>query len=436
MYKGQAIVNLAESKVGTRGTEAKKYCGLPSNANYCDAFVSWLFYKEDAKEYFCNGKKQTYCPTTIAILRKEMPMLPIYLGLPGDVILFDWEPNGNPNHIGIARNRVSDLEIDTIEGNTSMQKNGKTVATGVVAEKTRTYYATVNEKKKVVIQGMFRPQFPVDRSEFDTSKMLVIDGLFGFNSIACLQKALKSKGYYSGPIDAVMGQGTVKGLQKAAGTEADGSWGPKTTKAVQKMVGAKVDGFFGPDSAKKLQEWINKQNKVAAPKPSTKPAETAKPKTKAQQINDTAIKFAWPKGTKQSVYEYKGGKPDPDFVAAWKKYFPDRKIDCGCHQFVMLVLKACGYPTMPLEWAKILKYLRANFYEIKVDYTQSQLKPGDIRVHKNSKGGYHIWVIVKINGKMYRAEANQTGNKRYAHINTNTSGNVKRHKGDWLFRAK
>lgn len=252
MYKGQEIVNLAEEQLGTRGSAAKAYCGLPSGANYCDAFVSWLFYKENCRDLFCDGKKQTYCPTSIKLVRKQMPMLPIYLGLPGDVIFFDWEPNGDPNHIGIVRSRVSDLEIDTVEGNTSGYGT-----TGVVANKTRPYF--IPKTKRVQIQGMFRPQFAVDKSEFDASKKLTVDGLFGFNSIACLQKVLKSKGYYSGAIDAVMGLGTVKGIQKAAGVEADGSWGPNTTKAVQKMTGTKVDGFFGPASVKALQTWINKQ---------------------------------------------------------------------------------------------------------------------------------------------------------------------------------
>lgn len=200
MYKGQEIVNLAEKQLGTRGSAAKAYCGLPSGANYCDAFVSWLFYKENCRDLFCDGKKQTYCPTSIKLVRKQMPMLPIYLGLPGDVIFFDWEPNGDPNHIGIVRSRVSDLEIDTVEGNTSGYGT-----TGVVANKTRPYF--IPKTKRVQIQGMFRPQFAVDKSEFDASKKLTVDGLFGFNSIACLQKVLKSKGYYSGAIDAVMGLG-------------------------------------------------------------------------------------------------------------------------------------------------------------------------------------------------------------------------------------
>lgn len=269
MYKGQAIVNLAEKQIGTRGAEAKKYCGLPSNANYCDGFVTWLFYKEDVADLFCNGKKQVYCPDTIVLIRRQMPMLPIYLGLPGDVIFLDWEPNGTPNHIAIVRKRVSDLEIDTVEGNTSMQNDkGQTIATGVVANKTRPYF--IPGTNKVQIAGMFRPQFHVDKSEFDASNKLIIDGLFGFNSIACLQKALKAMGLYTGEIDAIMGLGTVKGLQKVAGVEADGSWGPKTTKAVQRMIGTKADGFFGPKSVKALQEWINKQNSLTWQQKATK----------------------------------------------------------------------------------------------------------------------------------------------------------------------
>lgn len=251
MYKGQEIVDLAEKQLGTRGQAAKSYCGLPSGANYCDAFVTWLFYKTHAAYLFCDGTKQVYCPTTIMLLRKEMPMIPIYLALPGDVIFFDWEPNGNPNHIGVARNRVSDLEIDTVEGNTSGYNT-----TGVVANKTRTYF--IEGTKKVQIQALFRPQFPVSKSEYSTSKKLEIDGLFGFSSIALLQKALKKRGFYAGKIDAILGLGTVKALQEWAGVDRDGSWGPDTSKAIQKKLGVTADGFFGPKSVKALQVWINK----------------------------------------------------------------------------------------------------------------------------------------------------------------------------------
>ena len=245
MYKGQELVNLAEKQLGTRGAEAKKYCGLPSGANYCDALVTWLFYKEGVKDLFCNGSKQVYCPTSMDICYKKLANIPIYIALPGDVIFFDWEPNGLPNHIGIVRQRVSDLEIDTVEGNTSGYGT-----TGVVANKTRTYY--IKGTKKVQIAAVFRPHFSVDKAAYDVSKPLAVDGLFGFNTIALTQKVLGIT------VDAILDQGTVKALQKIAGTPADGSWGPNTTKAIQKMVGTKVDGFFGPASCRAYQQWLNK----------------------------------------------------------------------------------------------------------------------------------------------------------------------------------
>ena len=383
MYKGQAIVNLAEKQLGSRGSAAKAYCGLPSGANYCDAFVSWLFYKEGCRQYFCDGKKQTYCPTTIEILRKEMPMLPIYLGLPGDVILFDWEPNGNPNHIGIVRNRVSDLEIDTVEGNTSGYGT-----TGVVANKTRPYY--IPKTKKVQIQGMFRPQFPVDKSEFDANKKLTIDGLFGFNSIACLQKALKIKGFYTGAVDAIMGLGTVKALQKAAGVDADGSWGPKTTKAVQKMIGAKVDGLFGPESTKKLQEWINK---VTASTPST-----------GLKIVAQAKKFAWPCDTPEKKWAYKTGSCLKIYATALKKFlkYTSKKAKSDCGYFVTVCVRASGvsstflclndnddpFPAVPSKM-----YIAFSGKVVPDKY----LKPGDSVRYKKKNGSQHAYIVIDDN---------------------------------------
>jgi hypothetical protein len=406
------LLKIAESHLGQGGAKFRKFCGLPAGAAWCNAFVDYVANEGGDSSLYFNGAKYTYCPTSMSWCRKNLAQIPIYLALPMDIIYFDWEPNGVPNHIGFVRERKTDQEVYTIEGNTSG---------GIVAEKTRTVK---------YVCGCYRPHF---KGTFDATKKLTVDGYFGYNSIAVMQRWLGVT------VDAILGLGTVKALQKRLGVAQDGSWGRGTSKALQKLIGMDADGEFGPKSVKAFQRYLNKVVfKVTETKPTAKPATKPVTKTKAQIINENALAFAWPKGTKESVYKYPKGSPTKAFIKAWKKYFPKSKMNCGCHQFVNLVLKASGYKGFGgYVWTKnILPYLKKNFKEIKVNYKQDQLKAGDIRVHKNDKGGYHIWIIVEKNGKFYRAEANQTGNKRYAHINTSNGGNTKKHKSDWLFRAK
>lgn len=426
MYKGEQIVALAETKLKTRGDEAKRYCGLPSKSNYCDAFVSWLYHEEDVGAYYCNGTKQINCPTSIRICRKTMPNLPIYLGLPGDVIFFDWEPNGNPNHVGIVRNRVSDLEIDTVEGNTSGYGT-----TGVVANKTRTYF--IEKTSKVQIQGMFRPQFPVDKKEFDASKELELDGCFGFNSVAVMQKFLMIE------VDGSCGLNTVKAWQKFLGVTADGDWGTKTTKATQKLVGVKVDGYCGKKTVIGLQKWLNKQVFHSGGQ-TTKPTTTT---TSLTKIEKTAKELAWPKGTAKSKYAWKGGSATKACKEALKKYYPEHdkwgnapSKCCSCDVFAGLSVRASGldkhfprgfdeqWTHKPSDKMKKLTYSNVSPYSVS--------KPGDVILYHKNKKGTSKHVLIRGKGCLYEAQYAKT----YGHVNKSCSKiKVKRPKVV-IFRAK
>ena len=226
--------NLAKSFLGQGGATFRKYCGLPSGAAWCNAFVTFIFHKSGNASLYCGGKKQTYCPTSIKLCRKDMAEIPLYLAMPMDVIYFDWDRNGVPNHIGFVRGRVSTDSINTIEGNTSNKVMNKT-------------------RPRKYICGVFRPHF---KASF-TLKKLAIDGECGYSTIAGLQKALQILKYYNGAIDGILGQGTVKALQRWAGTSADGCWGNGTSKAVQRKIGTSADGAFGKNSVIALQKWIN-----------------------------------------------------------------------------------------------------------------------------------------------------------------------------------
>ena len=231
-------LNIAKKYLSYGGSRFRKYCGLPAGSAWCDAYVTTIFHEAGNASLFCDSKKQTYCPTTIKWCYNNLASIPPYLALPSDIIFFDWELNGIPNHIGFVRERKSCDEIYTIEGNTG---------NSICANRTR------NTK---YVQAVFRPHF---KASYKIGT-LEVDGLMGYNTIAMLQKALGV------PVDGILGQGTVKALQRKVGVTADGLWGKGTSKAVQKMVGATADGLFGKNSVKALQTWINK---VTAGTPST-----------------------------------------------------------------------------------------------------------------------------------------------------------------------
>ena len=226
------LLKIAQKHLGQGGAVFRRFCGLPNGAAWCNAFIDYVANEGGDSSLYFNGSKMTYCPTSMRWCQNNLAQIPIYLAMPMDIIYFDWEPNGVPNHIGFVRERKSDLEVYTIEGNTSG---------GIVAQKTRT------EK---YVCGCFRPHFKP--TGIDANKKLSVDGYFGYNTIAVMQRWLGVTA------DGILGKGTVKALQKRVGVSQDGSWGTKTSKAIQRVIGTTQDGYFGPKSVKAFQSYLNK----------------------------------------------------------------------------------------------------------------------------------------------------------------------------------
>lgn len=160
------------------------------------------------------------------------------------------------------------------------------------------------------------------------------------------------------------------------------------------------------------------------------------PKYNAILINKRAIEYSYGLNTKEKTYSTKTGKPRATFRKAWHKYLPKRKMGSGCHQFVMLVLKACGYKTMPLSWSEIRGYLKERFSVVKYNHKASDLRKGDVMMYKrvDEKGAhYHIWIIVEVDGKLCMAEARQ--NHCWAYKRSIKKA-LKKYNKTWVFRAK
>ena len=281
------LFNFAKSFLGEGGAVFQRFCGLSYDQAWCAAFVSYIFAKGDDASLFYGGKKVVNVPNAERWCRANLADIPIYLAMPMDIITFDWNKNGNPDHIGFVRSRVSDTVIDTIEGNTSG---------GVVAYKERT---------AEYVSGVFRPQF--NTGKWTTTKALAIDGQFGYHSIACLQLALRRGGYYKGAIDAILGKETVRALQRKASDGSgiritcDGSWGVKTTRALQKWLNIKVDGWWGEASTKSLQRWINNYNTWYAKKHGLPVPIVPKPDPLQPWFDAMTAQFHW---SKEQEYDF------------------------------------------------------------------------------------------------------------------------------------
>ena len=259
------LLKIAQSHLGQNGTRFRKFCGLPAGSAWCNAFVDYVANEGGDSSLYFNGSKMTYCPTSMKWCQNNLAQIPIYLALPMDIIYFDWEPNGVPNHIGFVRERKSDLEVYTIEGNTSG---------GIVAQKTRT------EK---YVCGVFRPHFKP--TGVDANKKLVVDSYFGYHSIVVMQRWLGVAQ------DAILGVGTVKALQKRLGVSQDGSWGKGTTKALQKYLGISQDGYCGPATVRAFQTYLNKAVFGSTSTPSIVDKELSACKAQADWMKNSTYKW-------------------------------------------------------------------------------------------------------------------------------------------------
>ena len=240
MLSNMQLLEIAEKQLGNTGGKYRKYVG--QGGSWCDMFVFWLYDANGCGSLIpWKGNERYYCPASIKWCNKNLAMLPIYLAMPCDIIYFDWDKNGIPNHIGIVYNKVSTDTIHTIEGNTSG---------GKVDDK--------NRPNKYVL-GVYRPHFVGHFKD----KKLSVDGVFGYQSIGGLQKALKLLGMYSGSIDTVMGKDTVRSVQRLCGASQDGAWGANTSRCLQQYLKSKgyykgkIDAEFGEASVRALQKFTN-----------------------------------------------------------------------------------------------------------------------------------------------------------------------------------
>jgi peptidoglycan hydrolase-like protein with peptidoglycan-binding domain len=117
----QAILDVAQGEVGTmeetgnNDGDVLKYPGMFGRGSepYCADFVSWVFTNAGKPMDF------SYVPTLRESLEENGQWKGKSNPQPGDIVIFDFEGEGEGDHVGIVKAVNDDGTIETIEGNTS-----------------------------------------------------------------------------------------------------------------------------------------------------------------------------------------------------------------------------------------------------------------------------------------------------------------------------
>jgi hypothetical protein len=69
---------------------------------------------------FVRGSRYAYVPYILNDARNGNYGLSVVSSpIPGDLVIYDWEVNGEPDHVGIFEREASGSSFDAIEGNTA-----------------------------------------------------------------------------------------------------------------------------------------------------------------------------------------------------------------------------------------------------------------------------------------------------------------------------
>ena len=87
---------------------------------WCAMFQSYSGVNAGSKA-FIRGKRYSYVPYVLADAKAGLNNLTVtYRPVPGDLVLFDWDSDGTPDHIGILDHFVDRERMVTVEGNTGI----------------------------------------------------------------------------------------------------------------------------------------------------------------------------------------------------------------------------------------------------------------------------------------------------------------------------
>jgi len=113
-----AQLGYVESPPGTNGNMFGAWYGM-NYEPWCAMFVSWCFETSGGSPSFAKGKSYSYVPYVVQDARAGRNGLATTTSpIPGDLVCYDWQRDGVPDHIGLFESGTS-FSWKAIEGNTS-----------------------------------------------------------------------------------------------------------------------------------------------------------------------------------------------------------------------------------------------------------------------------------------------------------------------------
>jgi len=150
------VLNVAQSQIGFVEGKAEEtpysiWYGIP-NAAYCAMGVSWCFAQVGLSSLVAaqTPKGFAYNPAALPWFQRQGCVVNKYQGAPGDLVFYDWNSDGVPDHVEIVENASAD-GITAIGFNTGNPNDPTNPATGCYRV----------HRPYMFVMAIVRPKYPV-----------------------------------------------------------------------------------------------------------------------------------------------------------------------------------------------------------------------------------------------------------------------------------
>lgn len=210
---------------------------------FCDMGMTYCLRKVGVTDF-----DSAYVPARVSTARARGWLVPYGSARPGDMVTFDWDDDGEDDHIGAVESTDS-TGVNTIEFNTSDESNGNG---GQVLRRHRPWAHLSHCIRYPWTDSGVGSIIPAERRLEDVQRAVGAypDHVIGPDTRKRLLAVVSASqwGGASFPFGVQYVQGVI-------GTEQDGVWGEvsaaahdRTVEAVQRALGVEDDGVWGPDT--------------------------------------------------------------------------------------------------------------------------------------------------------------------------------------------